>query len=430
MHGPEGVVQSIYAKHAGIALTALAAATLLSKMFDAITYPLIGYLSDRSYARRGTRKNWLIGGTIISVLGMWKLMHPPQGVDAMYFGVWMGMLYLGWKVMEIPIQAWSYGLSADYAQRSRVQAWRGLAQIGGTLLFFGIPFLTVKLGYSDSTEVDFRSLGFSAVVCAILLPVGTAIAVLFVHDGVVAPPVTAKRPGRAEIIQAIRGNGPLQRLLVAFMSVNLLTGMMGGVAYLYLDTYLHLSEQFAAIMALALLGSIAGIPFWSAMATRYERHRVWAMSLITGGISCAGFALLTPGPMALPLAFVLYPVALFTVSGAVIVYAMSADIVDYGRLVTGQDHAGLYGSMFSFLQKSVMGVSSAAGLALVGIFGFDATAATQTASGVLAIKIIGALLPALGFFGGAAIIWSYSLTRERIGQIQAELHIGDQQKQA
>ncbi|MES2489718.1 MAG: MFS transporter [Pseudomonadota bacterium] len=423
MHGPEGVVQSIYAKHAGIALTALAAATLLSKMFDAITYPLIGYLSDRSYARRGTRKGWLIGGTIISVLGMWKLMHPPEATDAVYFGVWMGVLYLGWKVMEIPIQAWSYGLSADYVQRTRVQAWRGLAQIVGTLLFFVVPFLAMKLGYSDSTEIDFRTLGFSAVICAIFLPLATVIAVLFVHDGVTAPPVAAKRPGWAEISEAIRGNGPLQRLLVAFFSLNLLSGMMGGVSYLYIDTYLHLSKQFAVIMALALLASVAGIPFWSAMAARYERHRVWAAALITGGICCAGFALLSPGTMALPMAFVLYPMALFTLSGTVIVYAMSADIVDYGRVVTGQDHAGLYGSMFSFLQKSVTGVSSAAGLALVGVFGFDATTATQTAGGVLAIKIVGAVLPALGFFGAAAIIWNYSLTRARITEIQAQLQI-------
>src|SRR5512145_807209 len=78
MHGPEGQIQSIYAKHAGVALTALAAAMLLSKMFDAITYPLIGYLSDKTYARRGTRKDWVVVGCLVSVLGVWKLMSPPD----------------------------------------------------------------------------------------------------------------------------------------------------------------------------------------------------------------------------------------------------------------------------------------------------------------------------------------------------------------
>jgi GPH family glycoside/pentoside/hexuronide:cation symporter len=176
-----------------------------------------------------------------------------------------------------------------------------------------------------------------------------------------------------------------------------------------------------------MVASIAGIPFWSAMGARYERHRVWAVSLITGGIACAGFALLSPGPLALPLAlplaFMLYPVVLFTLIGLVIVYAMQADIVDYGRLISGQDHAGLYGSIFSFLQKSVLGVSSAAGLALVGIFGFDVTAATQSASGILGLKLVCAGLPALGLFAGTAIIWNYPLTRARILQIQEQLNL-------
>ena len=72
-HGPEGQIQAIYAKHAGIALTAIALAVLLTKLFDAITYPLIGYWSDRTYARSGSRKSWVIAGTIASALGVWFL---------------------------------------------------------------------------------------------------------------------------------------------------------------------------------------------------------------------------------------------------------------------------------------------------------------------------------------------------------------------
>ncbi|HKY90629.1 MAG TPA: MFS transporter, partial [Nevskiaceae bacterium] len=395
---------------------------------DGITYPLIGYLSDLTYARRGTRKDWVIAGTLMSVLGVWKLMRPPESVDAVYFGIWMTVTYVGWKLMEIPLQAWSYGLSEDYAQRMRVQAWRGAAQMGGQLLFFLIPFLAVQVGVSDSTELDFRSLGFSAVICAIALPVATLLAVAFVPNGVAPPPATPHRPGLAEVWQAIRRNPPLLRLLAAFLPVNLLGGLASGVMYLYVDIYLGLSKQFPAIMVLALFGSIVGIPFWSWLATRYERHRVWAVSLIIGGIACSGLVLATPGPTALPLVLLIYPTLMFTLIGAVVFYAMSADIVDYGRLVTGEDHAGLYGSIFQFLQKSLQGVSAAAGLALVGFFGFDATASAQSAGGTFGIKFVGAVLPALGLLGAAALIWNFSLTRARVAEIQAQLHRREEAK--
>jgi Na+/melibiose symporter-like transporter len=129
--------------------------------------------------------------------------------------------------------------------------------------------------------------------------------------------------------------------------------------------------------------------------------------------------------MALPLVLVADTVVALTLVGAVMVYAMSADIVDYGRLVTGEDHAGLYGSIFAFLQKSLLGVSAAAGLALVGMFGFDATATSQTASGIFGIRFTAAFLPALGLLGAAIIIWNYPLTRARVAEIQAQLHLGE-----
>jgi Na+/melibiose symporter-like transporter len=314
-------------------------------------------------------------------------------------------------------------LSEDYAQRARVQAWRGLAALSGQLLFFLIPFAAVEFGYSDSTEIDFRALGLSAVTCAVALPLATLIAVVFVPDGIAAPPPkTARRTGLTAMFKAIRQNPPLLRLLAAFLPVNLLGGLSGGVIYLYVDTYLGLGRHFAAIMLLAMVAGIIGIPLWGALAARFERHRVWAMSLVAGALAAGTLTLLSPGPMALPLVMIAYTVIVLALTGSIVVFAMSADIVDYGRLVTGEDHAGLYGSIFAFLQKSLLGVSAAAGLALVGLFGFDATATTQTASGIIGIKFTSALLPAFGLLGAAALIWNYPLTRARVAEIQAQLH--------
>src|SRR3546814_12993149 len=72
MHGPEGQIQAIYAKHAGLSITVLAVAMLITRMFDAVTYPLIGYLSDPSYVSSGLRRNLPGSGTLISILCIWQ----------------------------------------------------------------------------------------------------------------------------------------------------------------------------------------------------------------------------------------------------------------------------------------------------------------------------------------------------------------------
>ncbi|WP_432838183.1 MFS transporter [Dactylosporangium sp. CA-092794] len=429
MHGPEGLIQGVYAKHAGISLGALALALLLTKVFDAVTYPLIGYLSDRTYVRTGSRASWLIAGTALSVVGVWFLLRPPSDVNVWWFGIWMAVTYLGWKVIEIPLQAWSYVLTGDYKQRARVQGWRGMAQIIGQLLFFLLPVLAMQIGVSATTEVDFGSLGLVAIVCAVALPLATLLLIVRVPAKVVvrSAPTGPTRPRLRlrQLWHAVRQNPPLLRLLVAFLPVNLLTGMSSGLAYLYLDVYLGLGEALPAILGTALLTAIIGIPVWTALSGRFERHRVWAIALVLGGVVCALFALIPPGDGAAIAAFVLYPIVTLVLAGSVAVYAMSADIVDYGRLHTGEDHGGLYGSMFAFLQKSIMGVASALGLAVVAAFGFDATAATQTVSAVIGVKLGFAIAPALGLLGAAAIIWNYPLGRAKVLEIQAELAVRD-----
>lgn len=429
MHGPEGQIQAIYAKHAGLALGALALAMLVGKILDAVTYPLIGYLSDRSYARRGTRMGWIIAGTVISTVGVWFLLRPPPGVSVLYFGVWMTVTYIGWKLMEIPLQAWSYGLSTDYAQQSRIQAWRVLSTLIGQLLFFATPYLAVKLGYSDSTELDFRSLGVAAVICVVLLPLATMIAVARVPRGQAAPDkqAAAKRFNLGETWRAVRDNRPLIRLLAAFIPVNLLALMSSGVVYLFVDSYLGLSKQFPALMAISLLTTVGGVPFWTMMAMRYERHRVWAVSLLVGGGACVACAFLTPGPGALPMTFVLFPILMFSLSGVVLVFSMCADIVDYGKLHNGEDLSGLYASLLFFLQKSLGGLSTAAGIALVGAFGFEASAAVQSANAVFGIKLASAVLPAIGLIGAAAVIWNYPLDRARAAELRAALQANGRQ---
>ena len=426
MHGPEGQIQGVYAKHGGVALTALALALMASKIFDAITYPLVGYLSDQTFARRGTRKAWILAGMVLSVVGMWMLMRPPANVDAWYFGIWMAALYFGWKLMEIPLQAWSYGLSEDYRQRSRVQAWKTLAQLAGSLLFFAIPFFAMKAGQSDSTELDFRSLGFSALICAGLLPLATLIALTFVKEGGAMPAVVAKPPRMSfrDAWDAVRSNRPLLWVLGGFLPLSVLGGMCAGTIYLYVDGYLGLSKQYTAIMAVAFLATLVGIPLWSGLAARYERHRVLAVAFALCGAACCLLGLLSPGPLALPLAFVAYPAITLTLSGIVVIFIMLGDVVDYGKLTTGQDHAGLYGSMLQFLTRSLTGVAAALGLAIAGLVGFDAAVSTdvQSTQGIFGLKLVTGFLPGVGMLASGLLLLRYPLNRARVAEIQAELH--------
>ena len=62
---PTVILAGIYAKYFGLSLVELAGVTLLARIFDAVTDPLVGYWSDRVRERTGSRKIFIVSGGLI-----------------------------------------------------------------------------------------------------------------------------------------------------------------------------------------------------------------------------------------------------------------------------------------------------------------------------------------------------------------------------
>jgi GPH family glycoside/pentoside/hexuronide:cation symporter len=427
-HAPESSVQGIYAKHAGLSLSAIAAAMLLSRIFDAITYPLIGQLSDYTYRKTGSRKPWIAAGTIVTVLGLWFLYRPPANVSIAYYTIWTIVTYVGWKLTEIPYGAWSFGLSGDYAQRARVQVWRSIAMVFGGMVFFAVPQVSKALGLTTSTEMNLQTLSFAAIAVAVCVPLLNAYSLARVPNGD-APAPTKNAIALSDwrgVLRAITGNRAMLHLLSAFVPVAFLCAMAVAVNYLFIDSYLHLSEQLPTIMLVATPCALLGLPFWGWIFMKFERHRAWAISLVLSGLAYSVIGFAPVGADGLWLVAVANAVTNFCLMAtAIAVPSMMGDIVDDERLRSGEDRGGLYSAVSSFTSKSMAGVAGATGLYLLDVLGFSATAPVQTLEGAFAIKLIAAWLPTLGMVCGAALIWRFPIDRARQEATRAALAARD-----
>ncbi|HEY1076138.1 MAG TPA: MFS transporter [Fontimonas sp.] len=415
-HAPEASVQGIYAKHTGLSLSALAAAYLVSRLFDAITYPLIGHLSDLSYRRSGTRKPWMIVGTLAMVVGLWFLYRPPADVSIVYYTAFFTLTYLGWKLTEIPYIAWSFNLSGDYVQRARVQLWRSMAMVLGGMVFFVVPYAAKALGLTQTTELNLDTLAITAIVIAVGVPLLNAYALATVPDGA-APLPSRQTLGVGDwrgMVRAVTQSRAMLQLMAAYVPVTFLAGMAVGVNYLFIDRYLGLSEQLSMIMLVSAPCALLGLPFWGWLFLKFERHRVLAVSLVLSALAygCIGFAPVGGGGFWLVI--VMNALATFGLMGLPIAApAMTGDVADDERLRTGEDRGGLYSGMLAFTAKSLAGLAGATGLMLLDVLGFDAKAAVQSGEGAFAIRLIGAWLPALGIAVGVGLIWNFPIDRAR-----------------
>ena len=146
---PMGVLKGIYAKYFGVSLTTIAMVLLISRLFDAITDPLIGYWSDRHQAKAGTRKPFIAIGGVLFIVSSYYLYVPvdPNTVDAStsvstaYFVIWFLLFYLAYTLFEVPHIGWAAELARSSKAKNKIYSLRNLSTLLGMLCFYFVPFL-------------------------------------------------------------------------------------------------------------------------------------------------------------------------------------------------------------------------------------------------------------------------------------------------
>jgi len=116
----------------------------LPRLFDAITDPIMGFISDNTKSKWGRRKQYVLSGAIImgiSFIIMWQL-NEANSIDYnfAYFLFWSLVFYLGLTIFSVPYVAMGYEMSDDFHERTNIM---GIAQFIGQWAWVIAPWLWV-----------------------------------------------------------------------------------------------------------------------------------------------------------------------------------------------------------------------------------------------------------------------------------------------
>lgn len=386
---PIGILQGIYAKYFGLSLTVIAGVILVARMFDAVSDPVIGYLSDWHRARSGTRKPLMVAGGLIYVLGGYFLYAPPAAVGVPYFACAFIMFYIGWTLLEIPYVAWGGELAATSIEKTKVFSYRTAVGYGGLLLFYAMPLLPLF----ETTDITPKTLRWTAIAAGAMMLPFLYIAMTKVPDGHVPPDIRkASAAGPRETIgswlRLFSGNRPYLILMAAYLTCGSSSGMWYGLIFSYVDAYLGLGAQFAQMFLLSFAIGIACTPLWYKVAFRLGRKAAWGISIALLAASFIYTGMLRPGETTFAELLTLKVVnTLGFVALNILVPSILSDVVDYGNLKFGVHRGASYFAVYTFGNKVVYALSAAIGLAIAGWYGFDPTVTEQTESGIFGMYL-------------------------------------------
>lgn len=141
-------------------LSAALAGTVLmiGKIWDAVTDPVTGYISDRTRSRRGRRRPYMFVGAIISFFGMGLMFTRPTFSSQLPLFAYLTFLYCllntAYTLVNIPYAALLPELTDDYHQRTILTGYRMSFAVVGTFVGAGavMPlvnlFAPVELGWT------------------------------------------------------------------------------------------------------------------------------------------------------------------------------------------------------------------------------------------------------------------------------------------
>lgn len=413
----QSLLQGIYAKESGLALTALGVGLLSVRVIDVLTDVLIGFFSDRSKHRGGSRKIWIAMGAVLSIVAIWFLFRPPAQIGITYFVGWFLLANIGWSLIEIPYRSWTLEYSPEPANRTRIVMWVAAFTILGSILFYTVGPLGKAVGALETTAPNFEMLRLTALVIAVVMPLPILFTLWRIHDsrpGLVETPTQLRVDSFRQIWPSIVGNGPFLKLIGSIAVFSFMAGLPISVLLLYLTNYLGLSSQVNGVLALSVPISMLGIPFWGLLTKRFPRQRVWACGMLIAGVSFASLGLVPLHSGIVAILIINCLVGFGLSSTLVTAPVILGDTIDYGREKFGAERTGLYMSFERQVQKGCSALAAGAGLILLGYLGFDATQSGSdlTPRAVAALKWVVAWLPGAGICTTAVLLWVLPISKE------------------
>lgn len=415
-------------------------ALFLAMCFDAISDPLVGYLSDHTHSRLGRRHPYMYAAAIPMGISVYLLLAPPADLGNTGLFAWMTALSISVRLAitlnMIPRGALVPEITYDYDERTSLVAagyfmgWCGMLGLSQIAWLLIIPSTE---GGRMAPEA-YRQIGMVAGVASATAILASAAGTHRIIPELRKPDAVPVgfRAFLGEIKNAF-SNHSFRMIMIGGVIVSV-AGNFQEVFGLYMNTYFWEFEdgdiaRLALLLGVAVLLATFGVRRLSQLSDK--RRTViglgmflflWAPLTVLGRF--AGLMPENSSPWLLWIVVGHLAVAIVPfIAISILLSSMFKDIVDEIELDSGRRQEGLIGAAIAFMLKAVAGVGNLMGGIAIEMIDFP----TQAAPGAVPPEKVFWLGMVAGpglmivYVLGFVFLSRYSITRERFTEIRAAL---------
>lgn len=360
----------------GLAIPAAIASTIVmaSKMWDAISDPLMGNISDNTRSKFGRRRPYMIFGGILVFFALGLLFLP---INDLFQGLTSKIIYVAvmyiWfctcsTITQVPYSALSSDISASFTERNKANTVKLVVSALSAALSYVAPLLLLeaflKGQVSDTVFWLVLFLAFGTLFGAGLLSTG-----LFVKERITVPLNEPRRKFSVkEYLVPFQVKSFIWHLLMyasAFMCVD----MLGGLAVYYAaDVWRGAmlgSMNFTSVFIVAplMVVAMAAFPLIRKIMIKKTKQFAFRVGLPFYALGAILLAVMSPSWAPAWVAIIATSVMGFGFSGAqTMPWIIFPDTVDVAELKLGYRPTGAFSGAMTFVRK----LASALGIGIVG----------------------------------------------------------------
>ena len=333
----------------------------ISRIWDAVSDPIAGYLSDRTTFKFGRRRTWMLISFIPISFGFLAVFSPPESMQGQSLDLWMMIAILSFysaiTLLNVPHMALGAELSEDYHERTRLFGVRHIGFTLGSIL--ALVSMSLLISEENNPNGDVRQLAGSLAFYAIG---AMSLMIFFAVSKLKENPEFQNRVNKNPF-KAFRDVwiNPHAKILIIVLFIENLGGAVIGVLTLYVTQYIVEAPAWAPLIIFAyMLPSALSVPLWIPLSRRFGKIRLWVFSLAFTGISFGGIFIIPFLDSVTDRLIVMFIGAalggMAAGCGGAIGPSVKGDVIDYDEYLTGERKEGSYFAALNFVFKSATGI--------------------------------------------------------------------------
>jgi GPH family glycoside/pentoside/hexuronide:cation symporter len=379
----------------------------LAQVWDAITDPLMGHLSDRTSWKWGRRRPYILLGSLPTAVLFFCVFSPPTSLSAggvsLFFAASLLLFYACRTVWDTPYCSLAPELTLDYDERIRVSGYQQVFGTVGDVVGTLAPVILVGMFATQRT-------GWS-VVGALVAAVALASAIS-TYVGTRENPRLGKA-SQLSLIESLRAtfrNRPYRFLVLT----STLTGMSNyttiAVVRYVIKYWFRAPELEMYFFGAFFVGVFLSIPLWVRITRRVGKKAAYIGTMLVYSVILWGIMVLGRGDHLLFGVLMLlagaFNIGLWLIPGSIV-----PDIIEWDQLQVGERREGAYYGIWTLIRKAAIGGAYIIiGLVLDGI-GFEPGAAEQAAPALLGMRALLGPVPSVLLIIGLVIFLKFPITK-------------------